>query len=123
VNIKPWRGDAALIDFIPPVQAALAVSPSSADNGNADDAFPIMVPRMRTFCSKLVMTMSSKAPPKQIKQMLFPTSSFVGELHFLVKQEAKGNLRKDTRVQDLNNMINCLLAVSGGSQWQHQLYL
>jgi hypothetical protein len=23
----------------------------------------------------------------------------------------------------LNNMINCLLAVSGGSQWQHQLYL
>jgi phosphatidylinositol kinase/protein kinase (PI-3 family) len=33
----------------------------------------------------------------------------IGELHFLVKQEAKGDLRKDARVQDLNNVINRLM--------------
>jgi hypothetical protein len=64
VNIKPWRGDAAIIDFITPVQAALAVSPSSADKGNAANAFPIMAPRMCTFCSK-VKVVSSKAKPER----------------------------------------------------------
>lgn len=36
----------------------------------------------------------------------------VGEFHFLIKQEAKGDLRKDARVQDLNNVINRLLKSS-----------
>jgi len=34
----------------------------------------------------------------------------LGEMHFLVKQEAKGDLRKDARVQDFNNVVNRLLA-------------
>jgi serine/threonine-protein kinase ATR len=33
-------------------------------------------------------------------------------MHFLVKQEAKGDLRKDARVQDFNNVVNRLLATS-----------
>lgn len=42
----------------------------------------------------------------------------IGEMHFLIKQEAKGDLRKDARVQDFNNVVNRLLATSsiqGGS--------
>lgn len=37
----------------------------------------------------------------------------IGELHFLVKNEAKGDLRKDARVQDLNIVINRLMASPG----------
>lgn len=33
----------------------------------------------------------------------------IGEILFLVKQEEKGDLRKDARVQDLNNVINRLM--------------
>jgi serine/threonine-protein kinase ATR len=36
----------------------------------------------------------------------------IGELHFLVKKEEKGDLRKDSRVQDLNNVLNRILAGS-----------
>ena len=141
MNIKPWRGDAALSDFIPPIQAALSVSPSSADSGNAAYAFPMLVPRMRTFCPK-VMVMSSKAKPKRLKAFVVPEEQLrtraavspssnnkdpqpgdMGELHFLVKQEARGDLRKDARVQDLNNVINRLLAVSGGSRQRRRLHL
>jgi hypothetical protein len=34
----------------------------------------------------------------------------LGEIHFLVKQEEKGDLRKDARVQDMNNVVNRLMA-------------
>ena len=39
----------------------------------------------------------------------------VGEMHFLVKQEAKGDLCKDSRVQDLINVINRLFSGRKGS--------
>lgn len=40
----------------------------------------------------------------------------IGELHFLVKQEAKGDLRKDARVQDLNNVVNRIIAAANDSK-------
>lgn len=131
-NVKNWRGEAELVDFIPPVQEALSVSPCAADKGNGADAFPMMVPRMRAFCSK-VQVMSSKAKPKKAKAFVVPAEQprggratignsnktsqpgDIGEMHFLVKQEAKGDLRKDARVQNLNNVINRLLAASNSS--------
>merc|ERR1719215_1843112 len=81
--------------------------------------------------------MNSKARPKKITAFAVSagtpaTASFisskrrdrglqpgdVGEMHFLVKQEAKGDLRKDARVQDLNNVINRLL--TGTSSGSHR---
>jgi len=82
--------------------------------------------------------MMSKAKPKKLKAFIVPgtwkyanvseskddgvrTSAStpldcdIGEIHFLVKQEAKGDLRKDARVQDLNNVINRLMASSNNS--------
>lgn len=70
-SVKAWRGDADLADFIPPVQEALSVTPSSADIGNAADAFPPMVPRMRAFSSK-VSVMQSKAKPKKVTAFVIP---------------------------------------------------
>lgn len=89
---------------------------------------------MRAFSSR-VAVMSSKARPKRITAFAVPgsfqhakrsrepsktghtesspQSCDVGEIHFLVKQEAKGDLRKDARVQDLNNVINRLMVSSG----------
>lgn len=64
--------------------------------------------------------MSSKARPKKLKAYVVTSDAcgrseqqvsrkdVIGELHFLVKQEARGDLRKDARVQDLNNVINRL---------------
>lgn len=85
---------------------------------------------MRSFSSRVVV-MTSKARPKKLIAFAVPgtwkhanidKSSFadgkgsaaalncdIGEIHFLVKQEAKGDLRKDARVQDLNNVINRLM--------------
>ena len=53
---------------------------------------------------------------------------FFGEMHFLVKREARGDLRKDARVQDLNNVINRLLSSSlsdknVGKRQHRRLYL
>ena len=102
--------------------------------------FPTIAPRMRTF-SPQVQVMSSKARPKKLVAFAIPDSSRqmsqnkyssdkleatdVGEIHFLVKQEARGDLRKDARVQDLNNVINRLFAGSGsqgidGKNWQRR---
>ena len=81
-------------------------------------------PRMRAFNPEIKI-MQSKAKPKKVS--IFAVSSAVanrdalpadgrsiaqdvGEMHFLVKQEAKGDLRKDSWVQDLNNVINRLFA-------------
>ena len=47
-------------------------------------------------------------------------------LQFLVKQEAKGDLRKDARVQDLNNVINRLMVSSNdrsGARRRRRLHL
>jgi serine/threonine-protein kinase ATR len=132
---RPWKGDVDLVEFLPPIQAALSVSRAFASGNSGRDVFPDSVPRMRTFCSQ-VNVMASKAKPKRLKAFVvpasrlnsrdsFPTSADAykraqpgdtGELHFLVKQEAKGDLRKDARVQDLNNVINRLLATSTTSQ-------
>ena len=82
--------------------------------------------------------MQSLAKPKKIKVFAVPgtwkhtnvvgsasgsersssSSSFdcdIGEIHFLVKREKTGDLRKDARVQDLNNVINRLMASSNNS--------
>ena len=73
--------------------------------------------------------MSSKAKPKKMKAFVIPASrapkgktktndtarrleSDIGEIHFLVKNEEKGDLRKDARVQDLNTVINRLFVAS-----------
>merc|ERR1740139_932469 len=79
--------------------------------------------------------MVSKAKPKKLKAFAVPGTwknanisdgrknshsspldCDIGEIHFLVKQEAKGDLRKDARVQDLNNVINRLFANSTGGE-------
>ena len=127
-RINPWKGEVDLMEFVPPVQAALSISPASS---SCRDAFPAFVPRMRSFSSQ-IQVMSSKARPKKITafaipagKQRYPSSSSknhlaqpgdIGEIHFLVKQEAKGDLRKDARVQDLNNVINRLLMHNVGSR-------
>ena len=129
-NVRPWSGDVALQEFVPPVQAALSLSRYSLGS-SSNDSFPNFVPRMRSFSSR-VLVMTSKARPKKIKAFAIPAGkkykkeaqeslSYLaqpgdaGEMHFLVKQEAKGDLRKDARVQDLNNVINRLLVNSNNS--------
>jgi serine/threonine-protein kinase ATR len=98
---------------------------------------------MRAFSTRVVI-MTSKAKPKRLKAFAVPGTythlskrnvpkdalsltkplpGDTGEIHFLVKQEAKGDLRKDARVQDLNNVINRLMASSnssGGSSRQRR---
>jgi len=106
------------------------------------DPFPSSVPIMRDFNTH-VKVMHSKAKPKKltayaigkgaagkmggggIGQRRSPAKSGkekgndvgqpgdLGEMHFLIKQEAKGDLRKDARVQDFNNVVNRLLAEKG----------
>jgi serine/threonine-protein kinase ATR len=137
VSVKSWKGIADLSEFIPPVQAALSISPFNPVKSSSKEYFPRVIPRMRAFSSK-VSVMHSKAKPKKLKAFAVPgtwkhanvaesndgdgrTSSStsldcdIGEIHFLVKQEAKGDLRKDARVQDLNNVINRLMASSNNS--------
>lgn len=147
-SLKTWKGEVDLCEFVPPVQEALSVSPMAADSGNIADAFPAMVPRMRALCSK-VHIMTSKAKPKKAKAFVVPADQprsrrivssssnnkeampgDIGEIHFLVKREAKGDLRKDARVQNLNSVINRLLAAStnnsgtgGASLQQRRLHL
>lgn len=136
VSVKSWKGIADLSEFVPPVQAALSISPFKPVKSSSKEYFPRVIPRMRAFSSK-VSIMHSKARPKKIKAFAVPgtwkhanvtessgdgraSSSTsldcdIGEIHFLVKQEAKGDLRKDARVQDLNNVINRLMASSNNS--------
>ena len=128
--MKPWKGPVELSEFIPPIQAALSASPRLSSDGR-NEFFPRNAPRMRTFCSK-VAVMSSKARPKRLKAFAVPAGKKlignigasssaslqqgdIGEIHFLVKQEEKGDLRKDARVQALNNVINRLIASSNSS--------
>ena len=132
-NIQPnaWKGAGDLREYLPPVQSALTVSRSESTSDDSWDAFPRQVPRIRTF-SQTIQTMSSKAKPKKLTAFAVADGSTateasgknenkkqatdIGEMHFLVKREAKGDLRKDARVQDLNTVINRLFAHSSSSQ-------
>jgi len=121
--------DTELKHFIPPIQAALSLSPGALQQSANLDVFPSFVPRMRAFNPQL-RVMQSKAKPKKVSIFAVPSTvaqrgklpttakpiaQDVGEMHFLVKQEAKGDLRKDSRVQDLNNVINRIFASRKGS--------
>lgn len=129
VKMKVPTFDTELRNFIPPIQAALSLCPGALEGSVSADVFPSFVPRMRAFNPEIKI-MQSKAKPKKVS--IYAASSTVasrnslptdgralpedvGEMHFLVKQEAKGDLRKDSRVQDLNNVINRLLASRKGS--------
>lgn len=128
IGIRPWKGTSDLSDFVPPTQAALSISVNTGDSDRSSkELFPRQVPRMRAFSSE-VGVMASKARPKKIKvyvvaaETTIPSKSSradekkndIGEIHFLVKQEARGDLRKDARVQDLNSVINRLLLSTKG---------
>lgn len=139
VTVKPWQGAVDLLEFIPPVQAALSVPCVTSRNTSSIDVFPRHVPRMRTFNNQ-VQIMNSKARPKKITVRVVASDSNlyksrdsvsyhddIGEIHFLVKQEAKGDLRKDARVQDLNNVVNRLMSASndtkGNDRQRRRLHL
>lgn len=139
IKMKDPKFVAHLTTFIPPIQSALSVTPGALDRSDVNEVFPQFVPRMRAFNLE-VKIMQSKAKPKRVSALAVPatatkqveafdeekddvTSLDIGEMHFLVKQEAKGDLRKDSRVQDLNNVINRLLAsrkASSGSESRRQ---
>ena len=133
MNVTQWKGNVDLMEFVPPVQAALTVSRNAIGIAGSSEAFPKCIPRMRAF-NPQVQLMSSKARPKKLTAFAvaedFESSKSksrsssnkrldgdIGEMHFLVKQEARGDLRKDARVQDLNNVINRLL--SGHTSSKH----
>ena len=145
IHVRQWKGNVGLEEFVPPVQAALTLSSSvraRESNQLQADVFPALVPRMRSFSSK-IKVMLSKARPKRLTAFAVPYDQSardssvtgrsssnelqpgdLGEMHFLVKQEAKGDLRKDARVQDLNNVINRLFASSGdGRRQRRRLHL
>lgn len=128
VTFKTWesRSGVKLTDFLPPIQAALSVNVArimSAEErdrstkGIAGDIFPLYVPRMQKFSSK-VDVMPSKAKPKKLTVYMESAdhSRQLGKMHFLIKREEKGDLRKDARVQDLNNVINRVLTGMVGGE-------
>ena len=129
VKMKVPKFDCCLTNFIPPIQAALSLSPGALGQTSTGDVFPQFVPRMRAFNPELKI-MQSKAKPKKVSIFAVPSTvatretlsttghaiaQDAGEMHFLVKQEAKGDLRKDSRVQDLNNVINRIFASRKGA--------
>ncbi|KAL3923954.1 MAG: hypothetical protein SGILL_001341, partial [Bacillariaceae sp.] len=121
MTVKPFRGTVPLECYVPPVQAALSITPFKSSDTGSKEYFPRLIPRMRAFSTK-VSVMSSKAKPKKLIAFAVPGTwksakvkrthssgssidkDDIGQFHFLVKQEAKGDLRKDARVQDLNNV-------------------
>lgn len=124
LQLNTLGGKVTLKDYLPPIQAALTVSPSLGK-----DPFPRNIPRMRGFHENVTI-MSSKAKPKRIsvfavtedtkistepRDLSVPQDCDIGQFHFLLKQEAKGDLRKDARVQDLNTVINRLFATPSTS--------
>lgn len=124
-KVKPLSNEVDLLEYVPPIQAALSISLLEGDSGRSRDIFHRNIPRMRYLCPR-VNVMASKAKPKKLKAFVVAPEDVakfrlskpdpaddqwdIGELHFLLKQEAKGDLRKDARVQDLNNVVNRLLA-------------
>jgi serine/threonine-protein kinase ATR len=123
MKVRPLSDEVDLSEFVPPIQAALSSSLVSGDSSRARDVFPRHIPRMRAI-DEIVGVMSSKARPKKIKVYMISADSIaqlrkgnvyskdhdIGEIHFLLKQEAKGDLRKDARVQDLNNVVNRIMS-------------
>jgi serine/threonine-protein kinase ATR len=123
MRVRPLSAEVDLCEFVPPIQAALSASLVSGDSSRCRDIFPRHIPRMRVFDS-VVGVMKSKARPKKVRVFVVAADSIVqlrngeklsseddiGEIHFLLKQEAKGDLRKDARVQDLNNVINRIMS-------------
>lgn len=131
-SISPISSEVDLTDFVPPIQGALSVSLASGDSGKARDIFPRHVPRIRAF-DLLVEVLVSKARPKKLRAFMVSSDlnvrsrargdrsatrseDDIGEIHFLVKREVKGDLRKDDRVQDLNNVVNRIMASSNDSK-------
>jgi serine/threonine-protein kinase ATR len=128
MRIKPFKD---LTEFVPPIQAALSVSLSCGDSSRVRDVFPRHVPRMRAF-NEYVSVMMSKAKPKKLKVYVVSADTIaryrsnivrelssdhdIGEIHFLIKQEEKGDLRKDARVQDLNNLCNRIMSPSNSAK-------
>lgn len=121
IRVEPWSGEVDLVEFIPPIQAAISISLETGDSCGNRDFFPRQVPRMRAF-DKNMYVFRSKASPKKVKAFavsadygLSTKSADIGEIHLLVKQEIKGDLRKDARMQELNNVVNRLLSSSNSS--------
>lgn len=123
-RVNPLSREVDLSDFVPPIQSALSISLTSGDSGRTRDAFPRYIPRMIEIDPD-VQVMSSKARPKKIRIRMVgpedaplfaptqaPRDKEIGELHFLLKQEIRGDLRKDARVQDLSSVVNRILASS-----------
>jgi serine/threonine-protein kinase ATR len=131
IHVKAFVGEIPLSKFIPPVQAALSPSFLPLESGRTQDPFPRQVPRMKEFDRRIIV-MHSKARPKKLRASAILlqanprtkeiSSETVGEFHFLIKQEARGDLRKDARVQDLNNVINRLLTSSPRKRSSAQLH-
>jgi serine/threonine-protein kinase ATR len=121
MKVRQLSGEVNLSEFVPPIQAALSASLASGDSSRSRDVFPRHIPRMRAI-DETVGVMASKARPKKIKVYVIAADSVaqlrkgnsdcfdIGEIHFLLKQEAKGDLRKDARVQDLNNVVNRIMS-------------
>lgn len=123
MRVKPLSDDVDLCEFVPPIQAALSASLVSGDSSRSRDIFPRHIPRMRMF-DDIVGVMTSKARPKKVRVFVVAADSIaqlrsgridskdydIGEIHFLLKEEAKGDLRKDARVQDLNNVVNRIMS-------------
>ena len=127
-KVKPLSREANLLEFVPPIQSALSISLTSGDTGRTRDVFPRYIPRMREI-DPAVHIMPSKARPKKIRIHMVssegasriascskPGDVDVGELHFLLKQEVRGDLRKDARVQDLNCVVNRIMASSNDTR-------
>lgn len=122
MKVKPLSDEVDLTEFVPPIQAALSVSLISGDSSRSRDVFQRHIPRIRAF-DDIVGVMNSKAKPKRLRAFVIAADSVsrfrtsakaskeldVGEIHFLIKQEAKGDLRKDARVQDLNTVVNRIM--------------
>jgi serine/threonine-protein kinase ATR len=130
MKVRPLSDEVDLSEFVPPIQAALSASLVSGDSGRSRDVFPRHIPRIRAF-DEFVGVMTSKARPKRLRAYVVAADSIdrlrpissggakdydIGEIHFLVKQEAKGDLRKDARVQDLNNVINRLMSSTNNAK-------
>ena len=136
VPLKPLRfsGGVKLSQFVPPVQAALAmnvarrmsaVEKDKRRDGSLAEVFPQYVPRIQKFNNRAEIY-QSKAKPKKVRGIAVGMNrdgessaavSAIGEFHFLLKIEAKGDLRKDERVQDVNSVLNRLLAQGGDKKY------
>ena len=95
LNIRSWKGEVPLSEFIPPIQAALSPGYGLLEAGRSQDPFPRQVPRIKEFV-RSVGIMASKARPKKLKAVAViiqsnprvkqSQSDEVGEFHFLISK-------------------------------------